>query len=1006
VPLSEEDSVLLDVIERARDAILADWQERARAELASGRLPRPSLRDHMPEVVVDVAELLRGDDMARAEGVERHGRDRLSRGFDIALVLREYDLLRDCILDHWLRAVPEPRLPAPTLRRLLALFGRLAAQAVRVAERAREAARARLARAIGLANGDLDRLAQAALVLVDGLDRVDFHCIGDDGEALIAEAATAGAPTADAGLAVEAARTGHAVSVRDPSGAGVRLALPLSSVDGGRHVAVFASSTIDDFTVDERMFFDALAAHASAHLSQTHLLDEQRRALAALNATHAELDALYSNAPEGIAHLDRDLRYVRVNSALAGYNGRPAEDHIGRSIADFVPPEVLHLVDRLREVACGERAEFHTDLVANVPSWPQPRHWEVTAYPVSVEDQQHGVGVFVRDVTAERQAREALRVDARQQAELAAFGLRALQAVDEDAVLADAIDTVARALEVECVKTLQLQPDGSTLLLRSGVGWHPGVVGSVLLRNGAGSQADFTLRTRTPVIVENLAAETRFDTPLLREHGIISGISTVVEAQEAGGRPWGVLGAHARSPRRFRTEDANFLQSIANLLGACLLRVRADQRARAEAQRATTQQFLADATASILATTLDYEETVTRIAELCTHWFADCCMIELVGENDHARRLRVVHRDRALAGVTARLQRLGTTCKTLLATPVIDTGQPFLVSELSELTPREACDDDEQRALIEALAPRSLLALPLRSHGRLLGGLVLLSAQAGRFSVNDVELAATVAERAATAVQSALLHARAQHALRERDEVLSVVAHDIRDPLHTIGLVAHTLPELLDEPARSRLLRSVDLIVRATERANRLIADLLDLQRFQAGHLLLKRQAFDPAALVEEVVELFAPAAHAAKIELAGQSPRFDVIDADRDRLLQVLSNLVGNAIKFTPSGGHVMVGVNARDEHVEFFVRDDGPGISAADQARIFDRFWQVRGADRRGAGLGLSIARGIVEAHGGTIRVDSVEGGGSCFSFVVPRVSTTGAEDQAGTEPASPPV
>jgi signal transduction histidine kinase len=173
----------------------------------------------------------------------------------------------------------------------------------------------------------------------------------------------------------------------------------------------------------------------------------------------------------------------------------------------------------------------------------------------------------------------------------------------------------------------------------------------------------------------------------------------------------------------------------------------------------------------------------------------------------------------------------------------------------------------------------------------------------------------------------------------------------------------------------------------------RLIQDLLDASRLDTGSLALEKVNTRPADLLREANEMLAPLASHASIDFQIEPPHeLPVISADRGRLLQVMSNLVGNAFKFTPKGGTVRVSVVALDDaatvkqEVAFSVHDTGSGIPADQLPHIFARGWQARRGDRRGIGLGLAIASGIVEAHGGRIWAESVVGEGSCFTFTVP--------------------
>jgi signal transduction histidine kinase len=219
-----------------------------------------------------------------------------------------------------------------------------------------------------------------------------------------------------------------------------------------------------------------------------------------------------------------------------------------------------------------------------------------------------------------------------------------------------------------------------------------------------------------------------------------------------------------------------------------------------------------------------------------------------------------------------------------------------------------------------------------------------------------------------------------------RDEVLGIVAHDLRNPLSMILVEAQLLQRKEPGPER-RAGQSAEAIRRAANRMNHLIQDLLDVTRIEAGQLAIQQSRLSAAQVVSEVVDVHSAPAASALIELRpAVSREVPEVWADRDRLFQVFDNLIGNAIKFTPPGGCITVGAAPRDAHVLFWVGDTGPGIAIEDQSRIFDRFWQARLATRTGAGLGLPIVKGIVEAHGGRVWVESAPGRGSTFLFTMP--------------------
>lgn len=221
-----------------------------------------------------------------------------------------------------------------------------------------------------------------------------------------------------------------------------------------------------------------------------------------------------------------------------------------------------------------------------------------------------------------------------------------------------------------------------------------------------------------------------------------------------------------------------------------------------------------------------------------------------------------------------------------------------------------------------------------------------------------------------------------------RDELLAVVSHDLRNPLSTISLCTTIIADMLPRPARTReVMRRLEVIRRSVDQMERLIQDLLDAARADAGRLTLEPHEFPLGPLLAEAVLTLRPLAAEKAQRLAvvvadGVPP----VRADRQRTLQVVSNLVGNAIKFTPPGGRITVRARREGREVVVCVEDSGAGIASEDLPYVFERFWQAKNERRRGAGLGLAIARSIVEAQGGRIWVESRPGHGSRFSFTLP--------------------
>lgn len=403
-------------------------------------------------------------------------------------------------------------------------------------------------------------------------------------------------------------------------------------------------------------------------------------------------------------------------------------------------------------------------------------------------------------------------------------------------------------------------------------------------------------------------------------------------------------------------------------------------------------RFLARA-GEVLSSSLDYEKTLVSVAQLAVQSLADWCIVYLT-EGEQVRRLEVAHRHPLEQGVaeTLRDAQLDMS-RPFLAREVLTTREPLLIPHTHPEALEYMTQCPEHLALLRRMNPRSLVGVPLLAGERMLGALIFIATPSGHtYGPSDLEFAKGLARLASLAVENARLYQSAQRATKARDEVLGIVAHDMRSPLNTIALWAQVLERQIQKHGgelQTRSQEALSSIASASRRMSRMLQDLLDVARMEAGQLSMKASPQTPASILREAVDSAVPQSAQAQVRvqlepLEGEVP---AVLADRDRLLQVFSNLLGNALKFTPAGGDIWVGARVEGEQVRFHVRDTGPGIPPESLVHIFERFWQADRTDRRGAGLGLSIARGIVEAHGGKLQVESEPGRGSTFSFTVPR-------------------
>jgi signal transduction histidine kinase/DNA-binding response OmpR family regulator len=402
-----------------------------------------------------------------------------------------------------------------------------------------------------------------------------------------------------------------------------------------------------------------------------------------------------------------------------------------------------------------------------------------------------------------------------------------------------------------------------------------------------------------------------------------------------------------------------------------------EQEARAAAEVAARRsRFLAEAGAELLAS-LDPDETLRVAAAACVPDLADVCVLFV---DEGSGRIRCVgHAAGAKAEAALAELRVGAA-----AMPAPPPGGLVITGDRARL--QEVCGPAVAAAL-QRMDVRSVIVVPLARTGQAAGVLLLADGGARRLEPADLPLALDVGRRVGLALENAHLYRAARDATRARDELLGIIAHDLRTPLNNVGMAASVLRGLA-ATTDGEGQRFLDVITRAARRADALIGDLLDVTRIDAGRLEVETGPEDPRALVTDAVEEMAAAALAKNVTLQSriEEPLPAAVMADRRRVLQVFANLLGNAVKFTPAAGTITVEAQARDGSVVFTVADTGPGLRPEHLPHVFDRFWQARETARFGTGLGLAIVKGIVEAHGGQVGVESAAGQGSRFHFALP--------------------
>lgn len=423
------------------------------------------------------------------------------------------------------------------------------------------------------------------------------------------------------------------------------------------------------------------------------------------------------------------------------------------------------------------------------------------------------------------------------------------------------------------------------------------------------------------------------------------------------------------------------------------------ERVRAE----ESQRFLARA-GGVLATSLDYDSTLRSVAHLAIPYLADCCVLDIIEGKSQVRTLVSVHDDPARTKRLRALER-GRGTASNWPFPVqeaLSQGRRVVRRRLAPGWQEVDAAGDPRLDDVAALGIHGFVTLPLVARERMLGTLTLVSTDPARdFDENDLALADELSHRAAFAIENAWLYQASQRATSARDDILGVVSHDLRNPLSAISMCARVLLDSPPDDAGARR-ELADAILQSTHLMQRLIQDLLDVATIESGHLKVHPHPEVLAPLVDVALNMVREAADERGVALERElAPVLPDVDVDAMRVEQVLANLLANAVKFTERGGRVVVKGEVNGGVIHLRVSDTGCGIPPEHLPHIFDRYWHARRQSRTvGTGLGLAIARGIVEAHGGTIAVESVLGAGTTFAFTLPVASgASGAAHEHGS-------
>lgn len=646
---------------------------------------------------------------------------------------------------------------------------------------------------------------------------------------------------------------------------------------------------------------------------------------------------LFESAPDGIFVADAHGTYTDVNPAGCRMLGYTREELVGRSVVEFVEPEEL-----ARQAALKGRvlAGMH-----EVSQWRLLRK-DGTCLQAELSTNARPDGsiqAFVRDVTERQRTEHALCLSEAKFSGIVGISTDAIICIDAQQRITTFNEGAERTFGYESSEVL-----GAPLAL---------------------------------LLPERFRGSHRAHVDAFA-HGQRS-------ARRMGSRPADIIG------RRKDGEEFPADAAISKLEVAGTLVLTVSLRDMTEQRRSEREQRQRAELAELLVTAgPDYAALLGGVANLVVRDWEDWCAIDIV-QNGDLKRAVLVHGDPTKAAVAQKLSQLPGAWRN--AKPLSDAIAGLHTVVVNEIGPERLASmavSGERLELLRAFGISALMVVPLVARGLALGSITIGSSRTTRrYDQRDIAHAEQLAHVVALALDNARLHDETVRAMHARDELLGIVAHDLRSPLNAIALQSH----LLQRPARSeRRSPKVPEQIRAiVVRMSQLIDDLLDVTRLEGGQTLtIKQTAVSGAGLVAEAAEQVKASVARAEtlVNVEVEQGMLDVW-ADRGRILQVLDNLLGNALKFAVS--RVSLRAAARGSEIVFSVADDGAGIPAADIPRLFDRFWQASRSDRRGAGLGLSIVKGLVDAHRGRLWVESTLGRGTTFYFTLPLASGHSAEE-----------
>ncbi len=400
-------------------------------------------------------------------------------------------------------------------------------------------------------------------------------------------------------------------------------------------------------------------------------------------------------------------------------------------------------------------------------------------------------------------------------------------------------------------------------------------------------------------------------------------------------------------------------------------------------------QFLSEAS-KVLSSSLDYQTTLATVANLAIRSVADWCAIDIVSKDESIERLAVAHKDPKKVIFLQELQRLypPDPNSSSLTKEVIKSGNARLLAEVTDEMLKKRSHNEEHYRLLKQLGFSSVIIVPLYAKEKELGSIMFVLAELGHhYTQVDMVMAEQLGSRAALAIENARLYAESQKAIVLRNDFISIASHELKTPLTSLKMYTQVLQKQHGQQGEESLTRTLAKMDAQIGKLTVLIGDLLNVSKIQLGKLEFREEVFDLNEVVKETVEHIQATTKKYTIRTEGRIMKN--IWGDKDRIGQVITNLLTNAMKYSPEADMVLINLTAEQDVAIVTVQDFGIGIAKDHQRNIFQRFYRVNDPEEKtfpGLGIGLHISHEIITRHGGTMTVVSEKGKGAQFSFTLP--------------------